>query len=55
MNSCASLLDPKKIPMGVVSVWPFEDGCFCKWFYKFIFSICKVEPIFSLCKFVRVW
>ncbi len=34
MNSCACLLDPKKIPMCVIPmcvmlVWLFRDGCFC--------------------------
>jgi hypothetical protein len=55
MNSCACLLDPKKIPMCVVLVWLFGDGCFCKQFYKFFLSqFAKFEPIFLFCKFVKV-
>jgi hypothetical protein len=33
MNSYACLLDPKKIPMNVVLVWPFGAGCFCERIY----------------------
>jgi hypothetical protein len=54
MNSCACLLDPKKIPVCVVLVWPFRDGCFCEQIYNLSFAIAKFGPIILLCRFVEV-
>jgi hypothetical protein len=42
MNSCACLLDPKKILVFVVLVWSFGDGCSCEQIYKLFFTICQV-------------
>jgi hypothetical protein len=36
--------------MCVVLVWPFEDGCFCEWFYKFFLQFTSLSPFFCLGK-----
>jgi hypothetical protein len=55
MNSHASLFDPKKYSC----VWCWfghsEMGVFVTRFIIFFWQFVKFEPIFSLCRFVRVW
>jgi hypothetical protein len=53
MNSCACLFDPKKIPMCVVLVWPFKDGCFCEWIYNFFCNLPTLNTFFRFADLLR--
>jgi len=52
MNSCACLLDPKKIPMNVVLVWLFGDG----WFHERIYNLffCNLSILSTFCRFANL-